>query len=102
MKEIYDEYCYWYRPGRFSICCAGTDARLYNYIRYTTGVKLSSGSRVSNTADVFLHIVSMNVPQLHPSKTNRNYFKFGIDSYDYDFTNNGNIRIIQKLDIELK
>ncbi|CAL5976496.1 Hypothetical_protein [Hexamita inflata] len=68
---------------QYSIVCAGTNAKLPEFINYCSNLLQTGGSRLQQHRNMYLYFVSLLVPQLHPSFTNKLYYIHGINSVKY-------------------
>ncbi|CAL5987663.1 Hypothetical_protein [Hexamita inflata] len=68
---------------QYSIVCAGTNAKFPDFINYCSNLLQTGGSRLQQNRNMFLYFVSLLVPQLHPSITNKLYYIHGINSVKY-------------------
>ncbi|CAL6098794.1 Conserved_hypothetical protein [Hexamita inflata] len=68
----------------FNIICAGTNISLHDIMRYSANLLQTGGSRVIAQRTLYLHFVSLTVPQVHPSLLGGQYYLYGIKSISYN------------------
>ncbi|CAL6058177.1 Hypothetical_protein [Hexamita inflata] len=82
--EIIYQYSKQYTAGDIQCVLSGTNARMIDFVNYTMLLKHTGGSILRNLGDnIYLHIVSIIVPQLHASLLQQQYYKNGIGSVKF-------------------